>query len=296
MNSQFIKCPCCSSENTFLPFIINPCIDTKSISSDLVFHISKCSNCGFVTQYPKKNKDVYTKLGYHTQENYEEHCINRAQYIFDFLGLNRIINTTTLRILDLGSGRGGVGYFLKNEIEKLGVSASVEGVTLQKEENTYINTLYLDIDEPSDLVQIVFNKKYDLIIMSHSLEHLLYPGQILSIIDKYLLNTGGLVYIEVPSLYTTKVRTKNQFISQHISYFTKKSLTNLIHNNSRLNIVKMKQSNYWGNIKCLLVKHALSDNLEYTKETFVNTKYYLSQIKNTFYRFITKFKTIGNND
>lgn len=323
MSLLSIKCNACGELVTFKPFYIKPILDLKYTLSKEVFFISKCSNCGYVRQMPVKSKEVYYKLSYHTQENYEEHCINRARYIIDFLqyAIRYIVKPKIkFKILDLGSGRGGVGFFLKKEILNLLTTIKLEndekltfnwlsknidnievtGVTLHKENETYINTIYIDIDNFKDLNKIPNDNKYDLIIMSHSLEHLINPEVIIRYIDMHLLKDKGLLYIEVPSLNTTKIRTKEQFIPHHISYFTKTSLTNLIQTNSQLKELKTFESNYWGNIKTVYIKFPCNcnKNYKYQKERFVEIKYILSQIKNKINKIIIKlFKIqISPND
>lgn len=320
MNLPFIKCNACNKLGTFKPFYIKPMMHLRSTLSEEVFFISKCSNCGYVRQMPVRPKKVYYDLGYHTQKNYEEHCINRASYIADFLQYairSTIKYDDRFDILDLGSGRGGVGHFIKKEILNIIATHKLEngdtltldwlskevdkievtGITLHKETETYINTIYLDIDDVKDLNKIP-NKKYNLIIMSHCLEHLINPDIIIDYIDKHLLKDKGLLYIEVPSLNTTKVRTLEQFIPHHISYFTKKSLSNLLKTNSGLYEYKIKESSVWGNIKAVYIKLKISNDEQYKPEKFVETKYVLSQIKNKIKRIIIRvFKIqISPND
>jgi len=316
MSSQFIKCPACSQLVKFKSFRIRP----ELKYNDRHFYFAKCDNCGHIRQYPLRAPSVYKHLGYHTQNNYEEHCKNRAKYIFEFLGIKHIIlrYNEPFRILDLGSGQGGVGHFLQLEIlnfialdiiEKNGsITANqlsrnidlvqVTGVTYQQEENTYIKTEYLNLDDKQDLDKLAMNK-YDLIIMSHTLEHLMHPETIIDYIDRCLLDTNGLLYIEVPSLYTRGIRMGDTFIPHHISYFTKTSLTNLIQINSGLREIKTRQSNYWGSIKTLYIKLQMNYQVEsYNKEKFVEIKYWLSQVKNKVNKLRVKYlhKKPRNNE
>ena len=141
--------------------------------------------------------------------------------------------------------------------------------------------------------------KYDLIIMSHTLEHLMHPETIIDYIDRCLLDTNGLLYIEVPSLYTRGIRMGDTFIPHHISYFTKTSLTNLIQINSGLREIKTRQSNYWGSIKTLYIKLQMNYQVEsYNKEKFVEIKYWLSQVKNKVNKLRVKYlhKKPRNNE
>ena len=286
MSSQYIKCPACNKQELFVPFKIRPTLDYRSTLSDQIFYIAKCKSCGYVRQYPIADPDVYKNLGYHTQKNYDDHCRDRAEYIFNFLNIHYIISRygSPFRILDIGSGAGGVGYYLKHKLAEYHRNVHVTGVTLHEEPKTYIKTFYLNADDVDDLNKLP-KHKYDLIIMSHSLEHLLHPEVVLEHINTTLLNKNGLLYIEVPSLYTEGVRMHGTFIANHISYFTKTSLNNIVRTNTSLKLIKMHQSNYWGSIKSLYMKTRSQKKSRYIKERFVEIKYLLSQIKNAFNSF-----------
>lgn len=275
MRLQYIiKCNICGSINSFTNNI-------KTITyNDKEFYIKKCNRCGYVRQTPIHDFEEYYNLGYHTQQDYKTHSINRARYIFNFINLPMILkirNNDTFDILDIGSGKGLVSLFLKEKFSNISkIPVTVEGITLHKEDKLYIDTKYLNVDDITHLKKI--NKKYDLIIMSHSLEHIANVDTLIEYIHDNLLKFEGLLYIEVPSLYTTGVRGNGTFIPHHISYFTKTSLSNLLYKYRHFNILKMHESKYWGNIKCLVKKSHSVDRgiyeISHEKLVYIRHQFY----------------------
>ncbi len=72
-------------------------------------------------------------------------------------------------------------------------------------------------------------KKFDVIILSHVVEHLVYPEEIIKNLAE-LLTDDGIVYIEVPNLMRPN-NTKCYFGFEHVNFFTPQSLTNLANKN-----------------------------------------------------------------
>lgn len=281
MKFQYInKCNICGSINSFTKNIKTIHYNNKE------FYIKICNRCGYVRQNPIHDFEEYYNLGYHTQEDYKKHSVDRAHYIFNFINLLKILkirNDDTFDILDIGSGKGLVSLFLKNKFSSISmIPVTVEGITLHKEDKLYIDTKYLNVDDISHLKKI--DKKYDLIIMSHSLEHINNIDILIGYIHDNLLKFEGLLYIEVPSLYTVGARGNGTFIPHHISYFTKTSLRNLLHKYRYFNILKIHESKYWGNIKCLVKKSYSVDRgiYEILHEKLVCTKYHFYKILNFF--------------
>ena len=73
------------------------------------------------------------------------------------------------------------------------------------------------------------NEKYDVVLMSHVLEHLYFPKDVIKNIRE-ILHSNGYLYIEVPSVEGfSNHKIKNEIMSfTHLWHFTVKSLINLI--------------------------------------------------------------------
>jgi|SRR3972149_4561053 len=291
------------------PKLCSICCNELDSYSKVIYKDSRhkyvvCGACGFVCQNPGYNKEYYKNLGYDTQHNYIEHAMNRAKYIFNFIQYNLMITNykrDTIDILDIGCGRGGVLYYLGISMKHFYNNVHLDAITLHEDDynnkHHSINMSVLDIEDEIDVfVKTQPTRKYDLIIMSHVLEHLHDPGKALRQIKEKLLEPFGQIYIEVPSFYRVEVRAKKVFVPVHISYFTETSLNNLLLL-CGFKTIKVKDSNWWGNIKCLVTK--IQDDYVYDHfrtEHLVKTKYYLYKIINLFYESISKFKHIESND
>jgi len=98
-------------------------------------------------------------------------------------------------VLDIGCGAGDNGEILKD------MGYTVDGITISEDEretaqrimrNVYVYNVERGL--PSEITG-----KYDVIILSHVLEHICYPQQLLKDIHK-ILNPGGFLIIALPNL------------------------------------------------------------------------------------------------
>ena len=214
MNSKSRVCPLCHTSERWIK---------KFYKND--YRI--CMECGFVHQNPIKDGSYYNKLPYESQYNdYDNHTENRALYIHDFI-CNSVSGFNPENILDVGCGYGGVLY-------NLGLyypHAELTGITDRNSDFEFAKKRYnLNVlvgDAESGFFTKV-GKKYDLIIMSHFLEHIIDPTKLMININK-ILSDRGIIYIEVPSLYYAGIRSKDVFVPQHLSYFNKNTLKYLLN-------------------------------------------------------------------
>lgn len=121
---------------------------------------------------------------------------NKTYSSFEKTVINYIPQKQGLSVLDLGCGTGETGIELK---EKFG--AEVYGVSVSKEEcyvaNKVIDICYLYNLEnglPSEL-----NKQFDIVLLSHVLEHICYPENLLNDI-KNVLKPEGRVIVALPNI------------------------------------------------------------------------------------------------
>lgn len=230
-----------------------------------------CKRCSFVSQANCHDKQKYLNLPYQTQANYEEHSKNRADYIYDF---SREYLGYDIDVFDVGCSRGGVMKYFKEIVSDIKIS----GCTVLGEDEEVISSDLNIIN--GDFDYLMFNKKYDFIIMSHVLEHFIDLRKTLRKL-KTIMKNSSKVYIEVPYLDYLKVRLSFEFSPEHISYFTPHSLKNLLLSEG-FDILKIKDSKYWGNIKVIVT---LNNSEE--KIVFTNKKYYLFYIVEKFFKRIT---------
>lgn len=126
-------------------------------------------------------------------------------------------------------------YILKKNLNNIFEIGPGSGHLLMELKKQYPHA-ELFIDEPDEklnkkllnIVNIDKNKnQYNVIILSHVLEHLLYPNEYLINIHSKLKNKG-LIVIEVPR--QEKIDSYS-YTEPHLSFFSIKSMKNLIKNN-----------------------------------------------------------------
>lgn len=140
-------------------------------------------------------------------------------------------STQSPRLLEIGAG---TGFFL-NEAKNAGFS--VEGVEISEEACAFIDNQFKIKVHCGEITDINFgeNNNFDMIVMWHVLEHVPNLAATLKCIYN-LLNTNGLLAIEVPNVRSLKWRlSKNKFQGglhpkYHRYFFSHKSLKKLLVN------------------------------------------------------------------
>lgn len=113
-------------------------------------------------------------------------------------GLLRYINSNDSLILDLGCGSGGTGQMIK----RIYGGTRITGITCSKKEiisakEVLDECLFGNLE--TDSFPELTNRKYDLIILSHVLEHLVDP---VAVIERFLqfLRPHGKLIIALPNV------------------------------------------------------------------------------------------------
>lgn len=189
-----------------------------------------CKNCGFVYISPvvgdDELRDYYTYMSLYECATHDGsvqiediHRYHRQfTFIHNYIKKNRL---QALQVLDIGCSTGYLlSLFKKNGYNVLGVDPShkCKEIALEK----YRINLKTGVFD-----NITFqNEKYDAVILSHVLEHIVdLSGFVLKI--RSILSPEGIVYIEVPDVQNIIVPF-GYFSFEHINYFSMASLTNLM--------------------------------------------------------------------
>jgi SAM-dependent methyltransferase len=138
--------------------------------------------------------------------------------------LKNLKNLSAKSIFDIGAGDG---YFL-SLFKKKGWLCS--GIEPGREMTRYAAKRYGVKIMPKEFENMSSkNKKYSLITMNHVFEHIYYMKDLLSQITS-MLNEGGFLYIEIPSLEMfAKHDTNSELIAfTHLWHFTRITLSNLL--------------------------------------------------------------------
>lgn len=189
-----------------------------------------CNNCGFVYSNPAPAPGELLRY-YKAFSNYEkpqrggresEQALNKWNRTYDLISRNFPVGYNG-NVLEIGcSTATGLSIFKSKGWNVLGVDPSEIAANIARK-------LY-DIEVISGMFErntVVDRGEFDVIILSHVLEHLLSPELMIDEL-KNILSKRGLVYIEVPNLLRPFV-PMGYFTFEHLNYFTPTTLKSLMN-------------------------------------------------------------------
>jgi len=201
----------------------------------LSHRVTICRVCGIVAANPRMDDEslnsfyqseyrpLYMGADKPKREFFESQ-LYRGQRIHSFLSMNGFINSKAY-VLEVGCGAGGIlRYFEKKGHETIGIDLGDQYV------NYGIETHGLNLQVGS-LKSIQLDKKPDVVIYSHVLEHLTSPIDEL-ICLKDLITDQTIVYVEVPGIFNLKKHYRWDILrylqNAHNYYFSLSSLSNVL--------------------------------------------------------------------
>lgn len=198
---------------------------------DLNYHhiINMCEKCGFVYASPVLKEDLINKY-YETMSNYEHPETIGVRPEVEMRQIHRQLEIISSRFpagfsgkaLDVGCSTAVLLSCLQNKgWSVIGLDPSDKCIQISKEK--------LNVDVVKGFFSFEALREYspfNLIVLSHVLEHLVNPHSVIQDIHS-LLADDGLLYIEVPNLMKPD-ETKAYFGFEHVNFFTSNSLLNLI--------------------------------------------------------------------
>ncbi len=202
----------------------------------LYFPVNVCTDCGLVYTSPRMTQDAYSEF-YNTEyrklyngtispkEGFFERQKKKGKHIFDFFKDHQLLKEDASYVLEVGCGAGGIIDYFRDK------GFQVKGIDLGEEYINYGKEKYgLDL-ETATLADISNNKKPDIIIYSHILEHILDVNKEIELIKQFL-KKNTLVYIEVPGIKEIhrnyEANILRYFQNAHTFHFTLESLVNLM--------------------------------------------------------------------
>lgn len=227
IQKHMVKCPICRNYTikTFELLFLEILGISKKYNMQLYF----CKNCNyfFVSNYLKESilKSYYKNLSNYEADNITGEVANdkilmsKKQYEF-IKNENLIFNT----VLDIGAATGfNLNTYKKKNYNVFGIEPSPNNVKYAK--NRYDIDLYCGTFE--SYIKTESPKNFDLIILSHILEHVSNPivflNNISNVNNKYL-------FIEVPTLnYVIQGEPFGIFYYEHIGYYTVECLSYLMN-------------------------------------------------------------------
>ncbi|QOG12158.1 class I SAM-dependent methyltransferase [Arcobacter sp. FWKO B] len=216
-----MKCPICNQKsfvvykNHNMPYGISlnsKCIDLK---------VDICSKCNFVfqssaytEQYNENISTLYKSYKISDMYNFPNRNYNNLKAL-EFIS-EHIDNTIEFNVLEIGSNRGDFLYLLKERFNNINI-LGCEPTEFKDLKVPTINSFF-----EADL----FNTKFDLIVLRHTLEHIKFPKDFVETLSKVLKNDGK-VFIEVPNLINSLKNFIEDFTPDHVNYFTTQTLQNI---------------------------------------------------------------------
>ena len=199
------------------------------INGDYVQEICRCEKCGFIfvknpltkeqldEKYKNFSKYEFDNKQTVIQQGYLRRCIDQKSFI------ENSINTDTYdTVLEIGAA-SGFNLSLYKTKTVYGIEPSkwnCENAKNNYEVNMFAGTFeeYMNSER---------NDKFDLIFLSHTLEHIANPCDFIKQCAKI---NNNYIFIEVPSFdYKVKDEPFGMFTDEHVNLFTFESLQNLMN-------------------------------------------------------------------
>lgn len=209
--------------------------DSKIVLETPSHNLFECLSCGLINAVKKEKnilepEEIYSNYYKKEKSNRFGGVVELIVKMFRFIRAFRVfvLKRKAKSILDVGSGRGWMLYFLKKYFKyktTAGTQISENAYKFSKEK------LGLEIYN-KDLLRLSFEKKFDLITMWHILEHVEMPEEYIRRVYE-LLDDDGVLLIEVPNFSSwTRVLTGRYWLSldlrHHLNFFNRFSLVSLL--------------------------------------------------------------------
>jgi len=190
-----------------------------------------CKVCGLMQTNPRPRdidyQDFYQNhyryiWGWERKTSKDGFDIRRADRVYEFIMKSNPDLNENPKILDIGCGAGKLVYeFSKRGYDCIGIDH--DDYNFEYGKSIGLNLLNCSLGD------LDYTKKFDLITMHHSLEHLNSPNQYLKIIYE-MLEDNGYLYIGVPSMQNKRFGSDqlHAITFPHIFCFTLQSLVNLL--------------------------------------------------------------------
>lgn len=205
--------------------------DLLGMASEYKYSVGICPNCGFIYTYNPFDESIlsnryknYSKFEFDDDDyflsetdDYKFRSIRQHDFIDRVVGLNNINS-----ILEIGAS-SGYNLSLYSEKETYGIEPSI--INCKNALTNYnIDMFCGTFSEFMELNKM--QKCYDLIFLSHTLEHIVNPCDF---IRKCSEMNNKYIFIEVPTLDYKKVDEPfGMFCEEHVNIFTLDSLERLM--------------------------------------------------------------------
>ena len=284
------KCPICDSDNKVKLYEI-------AFDFDDDFPLPKrndivcCRECGFAFADNDANQDVYDiyykKFNVYTKADTIKYTNVNKCYVATFADvLKRYIDDKSVSIIDVGCGDGGLLTNLKDAgfVNLYGLDPAESSIAHLKEIGIkgFQGSIF-------DVLEIDNKMRFDYVISTGVAEHIYNLGEYIEKLSAFMKEDGAL-YIVVPDVegFGAKYMSlPNYFNQEHINYFSRISLDNLL---ALHNMVNTSESRTFFDINGERILYGIYKN---NHAPVVRNHDTLS--KKSIESFLNKYKRNGNN-
>ena len=215
-----MKCPICETSCEKMAHF--PSAFFANSKGKMHLQVSFCPSCGYCFQGSAYTEE-YDQL---VEQVYRDYNVNEG-FMFperspknlialEMLDQHSLFNNQP-NILEIGSNRGDLLHLIKEKYPHTNV------LGLEPTISNDLSVPTINAKFRKDL----FSNKFDIIIIKHVLEHIKFPQNFL-IELREILKPSGYLYIEVPDLERSLKFYIDDFIPDHVSFFSESSLLKLL--------------------------------------------------------------------
>lgn len=278
------KCPICKIPTRLqirLP-------EVKSVySAGKFFDIVECANCSVYFNTPPVTElelsDFYSSnYGYSSHHLVHKEKISRARKLKRLSGLNWVDAT----VGEIGSGGGEFAQVIADEISRL-EGCEIDEVSAK---NVNLPNVNIHIGQAGEFLDKLQSNSFDIFVLSHSLEHMQNPGNILKSIYRNLKSDGSLLVVVPNRLAAPRIFRRFWGYWQvpiHVCHFDITSLTKLLESEKfYVQVVKYRRSDFMAVGSFIANLLGLKSNQDVPNNIAVNSLVKIfSQIYGVSYRF-----------
>lgn len=201
MNSEERSCFYCNSKE-YTKIFDNKTIPTVSLSDTKGLGLVKCKKCGAIYVNPAPTRNAL--ISYYPVDYYQHSVLpnglnriiskfyGRKKFQGIFIDLDQVKQNSRL-VLEIGPGNGdNLQLFMKNGYTAYAIEPN-------KKLADKLETLGVAVINSFVYDGMMLNHEFDVIVLSHVLEHEYDPKVMLRFCKEHMKN-GGLLYIEIPTI------------------------------------------------------------------------------------------------